>query len=193
METVTLHSHNVLTPQITKESSPNLTKRLNTNYRIPLKIYHQNIRGLRCKTNELIGHLHPVLPQILCLTDHHVNWEELQQISINDNKLAAYFCRTSYAKGGVCTYVHKSLKVVTIDIENHCKEKDLEVCAIKLNLNSTRICIITTYRAPSGNFNFFINKLDTILRNLYNPALEFIICGDINIDYLKNTDKKKTN
>jgi exonuclease III len=105
-------------------------------------------------------------------------------------KMAAYFCRTSYAKGGVCMYVHKSLKIESVDIESYCKEKDLEACAIKLNLNSTHICIITTYRAPSGNFNFFINNLDSVLRNLYNPALELIICGDINIDYLKNTDKK---
>jgi hypothetical protein len=87
-------------------------------------------------------------------------------------------------------YVHKSLEIDSIDIENYCKEKDLEACAIKLNLNSTHICIITTYRAPLGNFNFFINKLDAILRKLHNPAIEFIICGDINIDYLKNTDKK---
>jgi hypothetical protein len=82
------------------------------------------------------------------------------------------------------------LEIESIDIENYYKEKDLEACAINLNPNSTHICIITTYRAPSGNFNFFINKLDSILRNLYNPALEFIICCDINIDYLKNTNKK---
>jgi exonuclease III len=87
-------------------------------------------------------------------------------------------------------YVHKSLEIDSIDIANYCKEKDLEACAIKLNLNSTHIYIITTYRAPSGNFNFFMNNLDAILRKLYNPALEFIICGDINIDFLKNTDKK---
>jgi hypothetical protein len=93
-----------------------------------------------------------------------MTWEELQQTSVNDYKLAAYFCRTLYVKGGVCTYVHKSLKVETIDIVNHCKEKDLEVCAIKLNLNFTHICIITIYRVPSGYFNLFINTLDTILR-----------------------------
>ena len=89
---------------------------------------------------------------------------------------------------GVCMYVHKNLKIRSVDIENYCKEKYLEACAIKLNLNSTHICIITTYTAPSGNFKFFINNLDSILRSLYNPALELIICGDINIDCLKNTD-----
>jgi hypothetical protein len=160
METVTSHSHKLPVPQITKVSGPKLTKKLNTNCRIPLKIYHQNIRGLRCKTNELIGHLHPVLPQILCFTEHHMYWEEIQQFSMNDYKLATYFCRTSYDKGGVCMYAHKSLEIESIDIENYCKEKDMEACAITLNLNSTHICIITTSRVPSVNFNFFINKLD---------------------------------
>ena len=135
-----------------------------------------------------MGHFHPILPQILCFTEHHAHWEELQQIFMNDYKRATYFCRTSYAKGDVCIYVHKSLKIESEDIENYFKEKDLEACATKLTLNSTHICVITIYRAPSGNLTFFINNLDSILRNLYNPSLEFIICRDINIDYLKNTD-----
>jgi hypothetical protein len=97
--------------------------------------------------------------------------EELQQVSVNVYKLAANFCRTSSAKEGVCMYVHKSLEIDTMDTGNYCKQKYLEACATKLNINSTRICIITTYRAPSGNFNFFINNLDAILRKLYNPAL----------------------
>ena len=74
---------------------------------------------------------------------------------MNDYKLAIYFCRTSYAKGGVCIYVHKSLKIGSVDIENYCRGKDLEACATKLTLNSTHICIITIYRALSGNFIFF--------------------------------------
>jgi exonuclease III len=190
METVTSHSPKPPILQITKTSCSKLTKNRNLNCKIPSKIHHQNIRGLRCKTNKLIGHLYPILPLMLCFTEHHAHWEELQQIFMYEYKLAAYFCRTSYAKGGVCMYVHKSLKIESVDIENYCTEKDFEACAIKLNLNSTHICTITTCRAPSGNFNLFINNMDSILRNLYNPALELIICGDINIDYLKNTDKK---
>jgi len=102
-----------------------------------------------------MGHLHPILPQILCFTEHHAHWEELQQIFMSDYKLATYFCRTSYAKGRVCIYVHKSLKIESEDIGKYCKEKDLEACATKLTLNSTHICIITIYRSPSGNFTFF--------------------------------------
>ena len=57
--------------------------------------------------------------------------------------MATYFYRTSYAKGGACIYVHKSLNYEGVDIKNYCKEKDLEACPIKLKLNSTHICIIS--------------------------------------------------
>ena len=40
---------------------------------IPLTIYRQNIRGLREKANKLLGQLHPSFPQVLCLTEHHMN------------------------------------------------------------------------------------------------------------------------
>jgi len=116
---------------------------------------------------------------------------ELQQILLNEYNLGAYFCRTSCTKGGVCTYVHKSLNLENLDLEQYCTEKDFEVCAVKLDLNITRTCVITIYRAPSGNFNLFINKLDTLLSILYNLTLEYIICSDINIDYLVNSDRKK--
>jgi len=100
----------------------------------------------------------------------------------------ANLCRTSCAKGGVCTNVHKSLKFVSID-EKHCKEKDFEACALELYLNFKSVCIVTIYRAPSGNFNSFITKLDTILRKLYISTLESIIYSDININYFTDSEK----
>jgi len=115
-----------------------------------------------------------------------MNREELQQTFIDDYTLGASFCRTPYAKGGVCSYMHKSLNFENIDLETYCIEKDFEVCALKLNLNFIQACIITIYRAPTGNFNLFVNELDMLLRKLYIPALAYIICGDINIDFLTN-------
>ena len=52
------------------------------------------------------------------------------------------------------------------------------------------ICILTLYRAPSGNFSTFLHKLDTILQSLYTPILHFIISGDININYLHGSAHK---
>jgi hypothetical protein len=60
----------------------------------------------------------------------------------------------------------------------------------KLNLSSNKLCIITIYRALARNIDTFITKLDTILEKLYIPAEEYIICGDININYLLNNEVK---
>ena len=48
---------------------------------------------------------------------------------------------------------------------------------------------MAVYRAPTENFNLFLNRLDDILKTLHKVDTQFIICGDINIDYL--TDNKK--
>jgi hypothetical protein len=64
------------------------------------------------------------------------------------------------------------------------------VCAIKINACSNKLCIITIYSAPSRNTHIFITKLDMVLRNLDTSNLEFIICGDININYLPNSERK---
>jgi hypothetical protein len=64
----------------------------------------------------------------------------------------------------VCIYVQKNFKYVKIDINEYCEDKDFEACAIKLNVDSKRFCIITLYRAPTGNIDVFITKLDIILR-----------------------------
>ena len=79
--------------------------------------------------------------------------------------------------------MQESLSYVRTDLERYCKDKDFDVCAIKIHLNTKSACIIGIYRAPSGNFDLFIIKLDRILRKLYAFTIEYIFCGDINIDY----------
>jgi hypothetical protein len=102
----------------------------------PYNIYYQNIRGLRGEINELISHLHPVFPHILCFTEHRMRWEELQQIFTESYILGANYCRTTYAKGGVCTYMHNSMNFENLDLEIYCIEKDFEVCVSNLKLHS---------------------------------------------------------
>jgi len=46
------------------------------------------------------------------------------------------------------------------------------------------------YRASSEHFNLFLNRLDNILKTLYKVDKQLIMCGDINIDYLTDNDKK---
>ena len=44
--------------------------------------------------------------------------------------------------------------------------------------------------APSGNCDLFLSTLDAVLRNLYTATHEYILCGNINIDYLTDSDRK---
>jgi exonuclease III len=145
-----------------------------------LSVYHQNIRSLSGKTNELISSLYPDLPHLLCLTEHHLNYSDIDHTYIDHYNLGAKFCRQTLKKGGVCIFVHKKLKFSSINLNRFCKEQDLEVCAVKLQTSPAIICILSIYRAPTGNFLYFLKGLDSILKSLYSNNMEFIICGDVN-------------
>jgi exonuclease III len=97
------------------------------------------------------------------------------------------YCR----QGGVCIFVQRNLEYTNIDLDKYCNDQDIEVCVLKLKSTSLNACIMTVYRAPTGNFNLFLNRLDDTMKTLYKVDLKLIICGDINIDYLTDSDKKR--
>ena len=45
--------------------------------------------------------------------------------------------------------------------------------------------------SPSGNFTIFLKNLDSILNTWYSNKIEFVICGDININYLEKWKKRQ--
>jgi hypothetical protein len=90
----------------------------------------------------------------------------------------------------VYIYIREDLKLSTINLHKYCKEQDLEIAAIQIKINEVKIIIFSIYRAPSGNFNYFINKLDHVLNSFFKYNLEFIICEDVNINYLEPSIKK---
>jgi len=60
--------------------------------------------------------------------------------------------------------VHESIDFDSIPTHHICKEKDLEICTIKLNLPKIKIVIVTTYRSPIGNCNYILRKLESLLK-----------------------------
>jgi len=66
--------------------------------------------------------------------------------------------------------------------------KYIEVCVLKLKSTFFNVCIMAVYRAPTGNFNLFLNRLDDITKTLYKVDLKLVVCGELNIDYLTNND-----
>jgi len=145
-----------------------------------LRIYHQNICGLWTKTNDLLASLYPYLSHILCLTEHHLRQFQIQHITMDDYNLCLEFSRQSFHEGGVCMFIQKYLPYLVINVEEFCKDKELEACAVKLDFLSIKVCIITVYRSPNGNFQYFIKGLDNLIKKIYKPDVQLIICGDIN-------------
>jgi hypothetical protein len=67
----------------------NSTVTLNTNTSKPtngkniFKVFHQNIRGLKSKVDELSNSLLPDYPKILCLNEHHLKNFEIDNLPID--------------------------------------------------------------------------------------------------------------
>jgi exonuclease III len=94
-------------------------------------------------------------------------------------------------KGRVCILVHNNLNFVGTDLKKISNDQEMEACTIRLLHNSYNSCILTIYRAPAGNFTCFIKKLQKMLCSLYTLNMQFIICGDINVNHLVRNSRRK--
>jgi exonuclease III len=172
-------SEQAYNPQLLTNPNTNTNKNGNTNNLF--KIYHQNIRGLKGKTNDFMLPLLTGAPHLICLTEHHLKNYKTDATHISNYKLGAKYCRNKLKSGCVCIYIQEALKFTNINLQKHCKEQDTEIAAVQLKPNKKNVIVFCVYRAPSGDFDYFLNKLDNILNSLYSYKTEFIICGDINI------------
>jgi hypothetical protein len=73
----------------------------------------------------------------------------------------------------VLVYWSIETKNTTINIDEY-NVDDTEAYAIQWDSTYNKLCILTIYSSPWGNFTNFLNKFDLILQKLYN----IIICGD---------------
>jgi exonuclease III len=105
--------------------------------------------------------------------------------------LEASYCRQNTAKGVVSIFVKKNLKFNQLNILNHCNEQDIECCVVQLESKYSNIYVLAIYRAPTDDFDLFLKKLESIIDYLYKPTTEFVICGDININYLTESYHKQ--
>jgi hypothetical protein len=76
------------------------TKKL-TNSKNLFKIFHQNIRGLKSKVDELTNSLSLDYPQIKCLTAYHLKDYEIDNLPIDYFKLGSKYCSHKFKNGGV--------------------------------------------------------------------------------------------
>ena len=89
--------------------------------------------------------MYPDFPHVICLTEHHLNIQEKSYVNLESYTIGAQFCRTTCVRGRVIIYVHNTLKFANIDLTEYCKEKDIEISAVRLNINLLPLCILTIY------------------------------------------------
>jgi hypothetical protein len=93
-------------------------------------------------------------------------------------------------QGGVCIYVYQDLSYSKIDMSNFSLDQHIEVSASLSSNYLQTIYIVIIYRAPSGNFSIFLKKLESILNLYFRNNIKIILCGNINVNYLSNNNKK---
>jgi exonuclease III len=155
-----------------------------------LKLLHQNIRGLRGKASELLCQLHQDLPHILCPSEHHLSQSEVDLTNIENYVLGAKYCRKKLQRAGVSTFIQSHFQFTALNLDKYCVDQDIKVCALKLDSTFLNICILVIYRSPLGNFNRFVTQLDKILHKLCTIKSNLIICGDVNVNYLQESNRK---
>jgi hypothetical protein len=68
-----------------------------------LKTFHQNICGLENKISELLISLNQDLPEIACISEHHLQQYQLHNINLENYTLGTGYCRMKHKKGGSCS------------------------------------------------------------------------------------------
>jgi hypothetical protein len=76
-------------------------------------------------------------------------------------------------------------------MNRYSKEKDIEICAVKLHFSSHTVVIVSVYRSPAGSFSYFLNNFEIALNHIYDNSIGIILCGYFNINYLTDNCNKQ--
>ena len=60
-----------------------------------------------------------------------------------------------------------------------------------IDLPTYKLSIVCIYRSPDGQLEEFLNKLEVVILKLLNKNKILILCGDWNIDLLREDNDKK--
>ena len=52
------------------------------------------------------------------------------------------------------------------------------------------LCFLAIFRSPRGDFTNFLKRLDLILQKQNSNKYNIVICGDVNVNYLINNNRR---
>jgi len=156
-----------------------------------MKSLFRYICSLRHKTPELEIWLNTELNQINvpCLTEHWLNCQNLINTNIQNFQLVSAFNRKYKTHDGSCIYVKDN--IVTKDID--CFTTFGEEINFELSLTELvdfKLYVGCIYRAPNGQFDIFLDKLEIMVQKLLSKNKILILCGDWNADMLHESSNQ---
>ena len=161
-----------------------------------LKVLNHNVQSLRNKKEELDIFVNEENNQfdVLAFTEHWLNKYEIDLYHLNEYKLISCFCRSLNRNGGSRIFVKNNNSEgcrERSDLSNFSKENCFELSAIEYRLTDNKHTIILcVYRPPSSDVWEFLKRLEEVLSKIRHDR-QVIICGDFNIDFLKDTRSKQ--
>lgn len=151
-----------------------------------LKLIHQNINRFSGKIPDIELLIDKHSPHILCFSE---TWLKPTKMSFNINtfSIASLFNRTISEGGGTIILCKSNIQfkerkdITSCSIERHC-----EIACAELE----DIIILCVYKPPTANFDLFTTCLENALVKLSRSSKTSLVCGDFNIDLLKESKEK---
>nr|CAI5867342.1 unnamed protein product [Callosobruchus analis] len=142
-----------------------------------------NIRSLSCKLDELELQIGEKNYDILCLCEHWLTDQNIEQCNLNNFNISNYYCRKLTKGGGVMIYAKDNIVTKKISvIDSLSEEKHCEIVGVEIK--DPNIIILCTYRSPSSQLNIFFDCFAKALDFLSSQDKPIFIYGDFNIDIL---------
>lgn len=161
-----------------------------------MQLFHQNVAGILNKSELFEITLSELCKEIgdidcICISETFMRLGSERNLKIPNYNLASCFSRKQQRRGGTCILIKHGLAYTplktTLDL---CVPYYFECCGVELpDFNLIIVCI---YRIPGHNVELFIYNFRILLTKLtHKEKKKIILCGDWNIDILKNCNQTK--
>lgn len=165
-----------------------LKDELSTNTsRKKFKILQLNVQCISNKLDALEVLFSEHQPDIVSISEHWCSPESVLTMNIPGYQRLDFYCRPNRAHGGSMVYVRSELKVEKLRVSQFSEEMQFEVCGVKMHTHEMRFIVLSVYRPCSGDFELFLDRISHTLNYCYRPGDVMFVCGDLNIDFLKDS------
>lgn len=147
-----------------------------------INLVHQNIQCIRGKELQIELFLNTTKVDILCITEHWLNSNELM-FNFSNHQVGSAFTRVNSIHGGSLIILNKQLRFKELkEIVSLSIERTIELSAVELE----QYIVVCVYRPPLSQFELFEEIMDNVLFKLLKSSKKIIVCGDFNINILES-------